>query len=696
MIRRGLGALGAVFLSAAACAHRPPTAAAPAPTPIPASEASAAPTPPAAPPSAISLARIEPSLVSAEDRRAFDALLLSSAASSADPTVRARAALALGRIGDARAVTLLRPLLADSSADVRAQAAFAAGILGEADLSTALVSVLDDTTDGVVARSAWAIGLLGQAAAESALAGAVPKAASASRRAALLMGLGRFGDETAAAAAAPFAADPDVSVRAAALYVLARRPLSGSAGILTSGLSDSNAQTAALCARALGILGAPDAIGPLAAVIETGPQPARINALLALAALLEKNPGSVLPPERGARIVALCGDVNPNVAVPALALARWLVQAEDREAFRRLWAAARTGRGRRQQVALESLMGALGSKSLELVDSAMASEDPFLRGAAASGLSFLPDPDAAPRREKLAADPSAVVRLKVLEGLKTSADVAQSRALVDRLLGDSDAGIRAAAIDALGQLAEKGLLSRLREIVIASYPESAPDVPLSAMGVAEKTPDDPDARAVVEAAYRHPATLVSRLARRSLVRTFHADPGQFPWREYVTGKTDADYAALIADARRPWKLEVETARGAFTIRLDGGFAPLTVMNALALAGKEYFDGAPIHRVVPNFVVQDGDPTGTGDGGPGYEIRDELSSAPYDALTVGMALAGPDTGGSQWFVTQAAEPHLDGLYTVIGRVVSGRDVVLRIEQDDRILRVSASVAGGGAL
>jgi cyclophilin family peptidyl-prolyl cis-trans isomerase len=227
-------------------------------------------------------------------------------------------------------------------------------------------------------------------------------------------------------------------------------------------------------------------------------------------------------------------------------------------------------------------------------------------------------------------------------------------------------------------------------MVVQSYGEKAPDVPISAIGVADSHADSAEARAVVDAAYRHPSVLVSRLARRSLVRTFAAAGADYPWRTYDTGKTVSDYSVLIAEARRPWLLRVETSRGAFVIRLDGKVAPLTVMNALTLAGKEYFDGAPVHRVVPNFVVQDGDPTGTGNGGPGYEIRDELSSRPYAPGTVGMALSGPDTGGSQWFVTQAPEPHLDGGYTVFGSVVSGMDVVLRIEQGDRITKVAASV------
>ncbi len=629
---------------------------------------------------------MEPALVSAEDRRAYDEPTLRAAAASADPAVRARAALSLGRIGDERAAEPLAALLRDRDAAVRTEAAFAAGILGDPTLSAALVPMLGDADERVAARAAWAVGMLGGPSGEAALVAAVAKANEPGRRAALLMGLWRFGSSSAATAAEPYARDSDARVREAALYVLARRPGESSLELLTAGLSDSNPQTAALCARALGLLARTDSVGALSAAVESGATPVRIGSLMALSAILEKNPAASLPPEARPRALALSGDANPNLAVPALALLRW--QVDDRESFRRLWSTATGGKERRQQAALQALMGALGGKALDVTDGAIASPDPFLRAAAAEALSFLPEAEAATRRQRLAGDPEVVVRLKVLEGLKTAADAAASRAVIDELAADPDAGVRAAAIDALALSGDPGLLARLREAVVASYGDAAPDVPISALAAAEKSPENPEATAVAEAGYAHPSVLVSRLARRALVRTFHADPARFPWKEYATGKTAADYAALIGEARRPWRLRVETARGAFTLRLDGTTAPLTVMNILALAGKEYFDGAPIHRVVPNFVVQDGDPTGTGNGGPGYEIRDELSAAPYAAGTLGMALSGPDTGGSQWFVTQAPEPHLDGGYTVFGSLAAGMDVVLRLEQGDRIVRVSA--------
>ena len=115
-------------------------------------------------------------------------------------------------------------------------------------------------------------------------------------------------------------------------------------------------------------------------------------------------------------------------------------------------------------------------------------------------------------------------------------------------------------------------------------------------------------------------------------------------------------------------------------------APLTVANFIDAGAQGFFNGIAIHRVVPDFVVQDGDPRGDGEGGPGYTIRDELNELPYLRGTVGMALDWKDTGGSQFFITHSPQPHLDARYTVFGRVVSGMEVVDRIQPWDVIRRV----------
>jgi cyclophilin family peptidyl-prolyl cis-trans isomerase len=137
---------------------------------------------------------------------------------------------------------------------------------------------------------------------------------------------------------------------------------------------------------------------------------------------------------------------------------------------------------------------------------------------------------------------------------------------------------------------------------------------------------------------------------------------------------------------RPHRATIRTARGDIDVELFGADAPITVWNFVNLARTGYYRGTGFHRVVPNFVVQDGDPRDDGNGGPGYAIRDEMNPRRYERGAVGMALSGPDTGGSQYFITHSPQPHLDGHYTVFGRVLRGYAALDSIVQGDRILSV----------
>ncbi len=147
--------------------------------------------------------------------------------------------------------------------------------------------------------------------------------------------------------------------------------------------------------------------------------------------------------------------------------------------------------------------------------------------------------------------------------------------------------------------------------------------------------------------------------------------------------TDFDFDYLDSLPARI-RIQVETIRGDIVIELVKEKAPFTIMNILKLASqKGYYRGTTFHRVVPNFVIQGGDPRGDGWGGPGYTIRSEFSEETFDSGAVGIASAGKDTEGSQFFITESPQPHLDGKYTLIGRVVSGMDVVRSILVDDHI-------------
>ena len=133
---------------------------------------------------------------------------------------------------------------------------------------------------------------------------------------------------------------------------------------------------------------------------------------------------------------------------------------------------------------------------------------------------------------------------------------------------------------------------------------------------------------------------------------------------------------------------IHTNKGDIHIDLYPAEAPVTVASFVNLSKRGFYDGVVFHRVVPNFVIQGGDPTGTGTGGPGYRFEDECHpSRRHDGAGVlSMANAGPGTNGSQFFITHNATPHLDGRHTVFGRVTQGQDVVDAIRQGDTMSNV----------
>ena len=134
------------------------------------------------------------------------------------------------------------------------------------------------------------------------------------------------------------------------------------------------------------------------------------------------------------------------------------------------------------------------------------------------------------------------------------------------------------------------------------------------------------------------------------------------------------------------KAIMETDKGTINLELFDKDAPGTVANFTKLAKNKFYDGVIFHRVIKDFMIQGGDPTGTGRGGPGYMIKCEINSQKHTPGTLSMAHAGPNTGGSQFFITHTSTPHLDGVHTVFGRT-QDMDVVNAIKQGDKIKSVT---------
>jgi len=141
--------------------------------------------------------------------------------------------------------------------------------------------------------------------------------------------------------------------------------------------------------------------------------------------------------------------------------------------------------------------------------------------------------------------------------------------------------------------------------------------------------------------------------------------------------------AMQIDPKKQYKARMETDKGTMVIELFADKTPMTVNNFVFLSREGFYDGVIFHRVIDNFMVQGGDPTGTGRGGPGYKFGDEFnSSLKHDKQGIlSMANAGPGTNGSQFFITHGPTPHLNGKHTVFGQVVEGLDVLMSIPARD---------------
>jgi cyclophilin family peptidyl-prolyl cis-trans isomerase/HEAT repeat protein len=339
---------------------------------------------------------------------------------------------------------------------------------------------------------------------------------------------------------------------------------------------------------------------------------------------------------------------------------------------------------------------------------------PVVRVAALRGFSKREDETFLTVLSGLDPDPHWSVRA-ALAGVLAEKDAERALPRLEAMLTDQDTRVVPAVLHALTKLKAPGIEKILLERL------SAEDVLVratAAVGIGELKPEG-GVEALAEAYKRGQVDLV--FDTRTTAIEALAKYGAAAMPTLKTALSDKDWvvrtraASLIktldpsidaaadirpAPASRPVNYEspalltptvsphvyIDTARGSIEIELDVLDAPLTADNFITLARKGYFDGLSFHRVVPNFVVQTGDPRGDGEGGPGYSIRDELNQEPFVRGTVGMALAGRDTGGSQFFITLAPQPHLDARYTVFGRVVSGMEVADALVQGEIMSRV----------
>jgi cyclophilin family peptidyl-prolyl cis-trans isomerase/HEAT repeat protein len=626
--------------------------------------------------------------------------------------VRRRTALAIGRVGLAEGAAPLAALLGDDDPEVRQMAAFALGLLGPSakDQKDALVKALTDESPLVQGSAAEALGLIGDAGAADAIgrmvaqniqAGALaktdgddegrrdtPDAAARLGVYALVrlkaytqlsaaifdangqlrvhawpvaFALQRLEDKRSQNALVALAKDPNPYTRAFAVTGLGRLRDRASLDVLLPMLADNaggNRSVLIEAIRAVGRIGDPSAIAPLLKIIQTKDvEPhVKLEAVTALAGFHELSSASV--PGLADTILDLVTDAQPGIRAAAL-------RAEA-------------------SIDPDGFMSVLSG--LE--------PDPHwtVRAALASVLATMPQEKALPRLTAMLNDGDQRAVPAVLNALVRLKAPGVGAILLQKLKAD-DPVVRVAAANGVGEVKPEGGAQALADAYKFGERDGtyiargAALAALAKFGAAAAVPVLKEALADKDWALRvRAAQLVKTLVPPANGGPPLADADTAIRPAPTTVPADLYSAPRLVDPQVSTQAYIDTDRGTIQIEFAVLDAPLTVESFVTLARKGYFDGLTIHRVVPDFVVQDGDPRGDGEGGPGYTIRDELNERPYLRGTVGMALDWNDTGGSQFFITHSPQPHLDAKYTVFGRVISGMDVVDAIQQGDVIRKV----------
>lgn len=670
-------------------------------------------------------------ILQAEDRRELTEALLRLSASP-EASVRGRAALAIGRVGLPAGYLRLLEMVGDPEPSVRALASFGLGLL-ELDLEPALsaatrtriaerlVTLLDDPEPVVIAQSLWALGIQGDPLAVSAVAAVLEDAArpppvleaalgawwrlpgasplmaaphlaseEASVRFAAATALRRLDDPDALPALATALSDPDPLVRVAAMRGLHGAPVGVANRYLTTFLDDDDWRV--VCAAlnwtiALWQRQADLGDEVFTAVLRASAKRDRHVQRLALEALAWA-PGRFSVPED--RVIIDIRSADPakrSAAVAALSAGDGSLADDGLDAVREVYGMAAPPR----ESGVSEVPAMLATAPLEAAE--------VVRALVAAG-----ETDADGWLPLLAAYGPEAARAEVLRQIET-VNPEQAAAAAERLLRDGSSVLQAVAGEVIARL---WAASALRgEGAQARWTDAIWDAQRDLAGTGALEPRLillDAARSIDPATMRLRASALlpdpDRVIRLWALRNVPPEPNSRAAELIAeaigpleTGRTLPDYRQLaeelIALQQTPPRLEVETSRGTFVWELQPAWAPLSARAYLDWVEAGFFDDMVFHRVVPDFVIQAGDPTAVGYGGAPGSLRSEETPIPYTPGTVGLALAGRDTGGSQFFVVHSPQPHLTGVYPVLGRIVEGGAFVDRIQPGDALrIRLAA--------
>jgi cyclophilin family peptidyl-prolyl cis-trans isomerase/HEAT repeat protein len=661
------------------------------------------------PPKQARSAKINTILILQNERQGSDPQL-ARFLSDRDTVVRERATMACASIQDTNLIPLLLPLLRDNAAHVKVAAAFAIGQTGQFLSPTARAALEKKCLDlialgGVPPRLTEEMGKFGSASTLSRLAKLADKMKTRPEQDAMVMAIARFAIRGIATNDASqflinlLASQPPTPSWQTVYAFQRLSPQAKSlVPILVPLTRNQDPLVRMNAALALGKLG--DTLGNCAALIRLSSDDrdwrVRVNALRALGMF-----GSAPRAEVFSLFAAAFSDSNEHVALTAMTMFGEMMKSTGsvpQQAATELWRIAENAgskvSARRQAEAVTALAKIKGSGTYERLSRIQVPDDwslaryvvaigmtgdtlalatllnatdlqnPLVASAALEGLQHLGLLNAGNKHVTRAAAATAV---KALTSRDISVLSAAASLLADSLFPDPEAV--PSLIRAMQNLQEPADVEAMQQIIqtLGTLRDKRAIEPLT------RKLSSPD-RTVAESA----ATALEAITGRSYLHDIRVNTRP------LNMKSDSSFLARLPDTVL---VRMQTSAGSVLLELYREAAPFTVMSFLKLAGQQFFDGLKFHRVVPNFVVQGGDPRGDGWGGPGYSIRSEFSLLRYERGMLGMASAGKDTEGSQFFITHSPQPHLDGRYTIFGRVREGMGVIDTLQVGDEIVNVT---------
>ncbi len=611
--------------------------------------------------------------------------------SSSEPKIRARAVEAMGKLQDPSCLEGLTEMLNDLNHNVRIQAAFALGQLGNSQAENTLIArVSEKELTKVKIHIVEALSKIGSSASFPVFIKLL-KSEDDKLRAEAALSLGRMArrkltDISATNWLASLVADQNGNVRWKACYSLAQIGTGLDATPLREAIFDKNPLVRMYAIQALGKLRDLTILEPCGAVIKNDSDwRVRVEAVNALA----NHPLSLV-----ANNFSLLNQNNAQVRIAIIQAIGASAQLEP-DGYRqnsrehnfakheleqiflskseaRKWSSKEIG------LALISYAKLIKKESIDLLLEFKNHADHRVRARVMTALGETGSPTVLRIFEKEYETAPTVVKISMLQALDEFKEQNHSRLFL-RALEEPDHVLVAIAAQGLSQDTLRNKIHA--QSIVQAYqnlPKPVDSEAATMIFQAIGTLGDENAVPVLREALNIPNKVLSKVAADALFQ--------------ITG---VDYSDSTATATKPHSdfeyedilaLEgvsalIKTPRGNIEFELFADEAPLTVLNFAELAEQGFFDKLPFHRVVPNFVIQGGDPRGDGWGSPGYAIRSEFNTRPYLRGTVGMASAGKDTEGCQFFITHSPQPHLNGRYTVFGQVTSGIEVVDAIQEGD---------------